>query len=174
MHLPQRPICLTENGNNPVKLFWNNRLNAFRDYRQTQSVTLSVIRLCLTMTAAFDSSYNKTDRTLGDDGSATDKHLADYAAHLLKLEPRSAALQSISEDLNDEMTTPATLQNSRSLPHVFAMIDGFYLTTTIWDLDQMSCYQETSFATCLEVSSSRFCDPKANSISWLGSVSLKA
>lgn len=92
----------TENGNHPVKLFWNNHLNAFRDYRQTESVTLSVIRLCLTMTAAFDSSYNKTDRTLGDDGSAIEKHLADYAAYLLKLGPRSAALQSISEDLNDE------------------------------------------------------------------------
>lgn len=92
----------TENSNHPVKLFWNSHLNAFSGYRQIETVSLLVIRLCMTMTAATDSSYNKTDRTMGDDGSAIDKHLADYAAYLLKLEPRSAALQSISQDLNNE------------------------------------------------------------------------
>jgi len=92
----------TDHGHHPVKLFWNNHLDAFRGYRHIDEVSLLVIRLCQTMTAAFDSSYNKTDRTYDDDRSVIDKHLADYAAYLLGFNPRSAALQSISRDLNDE------------------------------------------------------------------------
>ena len=87
---------------NPVRAFWEDHLNAFRDYRQDKIADVQVIRLCQTMTAATNSDYNKTDRRSDDDGSPLAKDLADYAAYLQRFDPDSTALQSISQDLNDE------------------------------------------------------------------------
>jgi len=92
----------SEDPNHPVKLFWKNHLDSFHNYRKLESANLPVIHLCLTMTAARDTNYQKMDRTFGGDRSKIDKHLADYAAYLHNFDPDSAALRSISEDLNDE------------------------------------------------------------------------
>ena len=97
----QRGFDQSNAASNSVISFWKTHLNAFRDYRKTADTNLLVVRFCKTMTAALNSSYQKTDRTFGDDRSHIDQNLADYAAYLSKFDPGSAALQSIYDDLRN-------------------------------------------------------------------------
>lgn len=91
-----------EHDKHPVQRFWKHHLNAFQDYRKVPSVDLLVIRLCLTMTAAQNSNYEKVDRTSDDGRNHIDGHLADYAAYIQNFDSESAALRLIVQDLNEE------------------------------------------------------------------------